>query len=186
MAGFDLDAWLDSGVVREDSVKICLRADLIAHHTALEIELAQAKTMAVKQRIAKRVTKLEAEIEAAEQEFKFEGLAAREYADLRLAHLPTATQLVSDPQLDHNPLTFPVALVAAACVEPVLTFEDAEKIRASKKVDFSEWQKLFGCALGVNLQVAMPPKSLLATAVLSRNGGSSTTAAREGSPDPSS
>jgi hypothetical protein len=186
MPGFDLDAWLDSGVVRSDSVKVCLRADLIAHHTELDIELNRARTSAEKQRIAKRVTKLEAEIEAAQQEFKFEGLAAREYADLRRAHLPTNLQLAGDQQLDHNPETFPPALVAASCVEPELSFEDAEKIMKSKKVDFSEWQKLFGCALGVNLEVAMPPKSLLATAILSRNGGSSTTAARGGSPDPSS
>lgn len=186
MVGFDLDAWLDSGVVRADSVKICLRADLIAHHTQLDIELNGAKTATERQRLAKRITKLETEIEAAQQEFKFEAIDPRAYADLRRAHLPTTSQLVGDPQLDHNPDTFPPALVAASCVDPELSFDDAVKIQTSRKVDFSEWQKLFGCALGVNLEVAMPPKSLLATAVLSRNGGSSTTAARKASPDPSS
>ncbi len=186
MAGFDLDAWLDSGVVRSDSVKVCLRADLIAHHTQLDIELNGAKTATDRQRLAKRLKKLEAEIEAAQQEFKFEAIDPRTYADLRRAHLPTTTQLVNEPKLDHNPLTFPPALVAASCVDPELNFDDAVKMQTSRKVDAGEWEKLYYCALGVNLEVAMPPKSLLATAVLSRNGGSSTTAARGGSHGPSS
>lgn len=185
MAGFDLEVWLDSGVARTTEVKLCLRPDLIAKHVEAEIALSRA-TKTNRTNRAQAVVDLETEIEAASKVFKLTAVSPREWADLRRAHLPTASQLIREPNLDHNPDTFPSAAVAACSVDPELSYEQVEKLRESPKVDFGEWQKLWLAVADLNLEVAAAPKSLAATAVLSRNGGSSTTAARKGSRGPSS
>lgn len=70
------------------------------------------------------------EVVAGDDEFTFElrALSFRQWADLLAAHPPTAAQQKDLPNADHNPDTFPPAVLAATCVEPVMTVEQAAEL----------------------------------------------------------
>jgi hypothetical protein len=175
---FDVDAWLDDYQPHTVEARICTRFDLVEQHTKLEQDLATATTEAKRKTLARKVVKLEAEIEAVEKVFTFSDIGGR-WLDLIGKHPPTKDQLKADGKLDHNPETFPAAAVAESSVTPKLTVDQVRKLR--DKLQFVQWQKLWAAVLEANLGMATAPKSLLAGVVLRQNGGSATTPAREGS-----
>lgn len=181
MADFDIDEFVAGYERRVERVRICMRAGLLAEHARLEQELLDARQADGDNlhELAAQISELEDEIRAAEREFTFGALSSEAWQDLLRAHPPTKDQLESDRGLDHNPLTFPPAAVAASSVEPVLTVEAAKKLRST--LQFSDWQKLWGATLAANLEVSAAPKSVLATAVLRLSGDSSTSSSRGGS-----
>lgn len=183
MTDFDVDAWLDDYQPHTAEARICTRFDLLDQHARLEQDLATATTDAKRRTLARKVVKLEAEIEAVEKVFTFADIGGQ-WLDLIGKHPPTKDQLVADKNLDHNPETFPIAAVAASSSQPKLTDDQVKKLRG--KLQFVQWQKLWAATLEANLGLALAPKSLLAGAVLRRNGGSGTTPAPEESPAASS
>lgn len=183
MTDFDVDAWLDGYQPHTAEARICTRFDLAEQHVRLEQDLASASTESRRKMLARKLVKLEAEIEAVEKVFVFADIGG-EWLNLIGKHPPTKAQLGVDKTLDHNPETFPAAAIAASSSAPKLTVEQVERMRT--KLQFVQWQKLWAAALEANLGLATAPKSLLAGVVLRQNGGSGTTPARGGSPAASS
>lgn len=80
--------------------------------------------------------------------FTFEDIGNMPFQDLIGEHKPTAEQLVDEPELEWNPMTFPPALMARSAVQPKLTLNDAQAL-------WEEWsvgdnQALFTTALLAN------------------------------------
>lgn len=183
MTDFDVDAWLDDYQSHTAEARICTRFDLLEQHAKVEQDLMAATTDAKRKTLARKVVKLEADIEAVEKVFTFADIGGQ-WLDLIGKHPPTKDQLKADGKLDHNPETFPIAAVAASSSQPKLTEDQVRKLRG--KLQFVQWQKLWGATLEANLGMVTAPKSVLAGAVLRRNGGSGTTPAPAGSPAASS
>lgn len=73
------------------------------------------------------VQELRDEIKAKTRRFVFESIGKRAWRDLLAEHPPTKEQRASlGMALDHNPDTFPPAAMAATCVEPGMTAEQAQ------------------------------------------------------------
>jgi hypothetical protein len=180
---FDVDAWIDDYQPHTAEARVCTRFDLLEQHTKLEQDLAASATDAKRRTLARKIVKLEAEIEAVEKVFTFADIGGL-WLDLIGKHPPTKDQLKADGKLDHNPETFPIAAVVASSLTPKLTEDQVRKLRG--KLQFIQWQKLWAATLEANLGMVTAPKSLLAGAVLRRNGGSGTTPAPKESPAASS
>jgi hypothetical protein len=182
----DLDSWLDEFRPYISSTKVCGRADLIQEHARLDAALVSLRAedgdMLASQRVADAkaaVEAVQAQIEASEKEFTFQGIGNEAWWELKKAHPPSEAQRKDG--LDVNMETFPAALIAVASADPKVTATQAATMGA--KFPPGEYQKLFDAAMEANGQVAGPPKSVMA-ALIDRhrlNGGSSTTAALEDS-----
>ncbi len=86
-------------------------------------------------------------------EVRFRGIGRKRYSDLMDAHKPTEEQKKKAEEngglvWQYNPETFPVALVAACCVEPVMTLEETREIY--DEWNYTEWSPLFNAAIEVN------------------------------------
>lgn len=127
--------------------------------------------------ILNRVAALEAEIEAAQTVFVFEGIGDYAWHQLLNKHAPTRDDRIAG--YDFDPETFPPLAVAASCIEPVLTPDDARWLFVN--LDVAEWQRIWGACLLANLGERDRPKSVTATAAAIARNGYSTTAAPEGS-----
>lgn len=188
----DLDAWLEDYRPYVSSTKVCGRADLILAHAEADVALHAARhagkdilgTSPEVVEAKRRVDELQAEIEASEKEFTFQGLGQRGFFDLKRQHPPKEADVKQG--LDVHMETFAPALIAACSLEPKVSAEQAQKML--DRFPLGEFQKLFDAAFASNGQVAGPPKSAAAALIeLSRqNGGSSTTALPEESPEASS
>jgi hypothetical protein len=130
------------------------------------------------------VRELEDQMEAAKTSFTFRAIGRKAWADLVAKHPPTKAQLKVDPQADVDPESFPVAAIAASCVEPALTLEQAQRIESA--VTDVQWRVLYGACLTVNVGTSDLPKSVLAGLILQTSERSVTTAASEESPAASS
>ena len=99
--------------------------------------------------------------------FTFKSLGRIVYDELveRPEHQPSDEQKKEGATF--NPDTFPAALVAAACVDPEISPEEATEIFDDSEWNGAELQKLFFGALKVNTETGDIPLS---------KGGSSTTA----------
>jgi hypothetical protein len=180
---FDVDDWLDNYQPHTAEARICTRFDLADQHAKLELDLASATSDSRRRTLARKIVKLEADIEAVEKVFTFSDIGGQ-WLDLIGRHPPTKDQLAADRNLDHNPETFPVAVMAASSAAPKLTVDQVKRLR--EKLQFIQWQKLWAATLEANLGMATVPKSLLAGVVLRRNGASGTTPAPAASPAASS
>lgn len=181
MPNVDVDALIDGYESRVEEARICLRQDLLAEHRRLEEELVAANANdRDPTEIAQRIAALEVELAEARQTFRFQALGREEYADLIAAHPPTAEQREADKGLDHNPETFPAALIAASSLDPKLTVKQAQRI--DKQWRLADFRKLYDAALMVNVGVTdEAPKSVLAGVILGRSADSGTTSARKAS-----
>jgi len=186
----DLDAWLHDYKPYVASVSICGRADLIADHSRLEVDLFTARAdagdvLADKAvSAAKRaVEEIEAEIEASEKEFTFQGIGHREWQNLRTKFPPSAKQ--QREGLDRDLDRFAPAAIAASSLDPKISVEQAENMM--RVLPTGEYEKLFEATLQANGQVVGSPKSVLAAFIeqSQANGDSSTISLPEESPDPS-
>jgi hypothetical protein len=180
---FDVDAWLEEYQPLTVEARVCTRFDLLEQHAKLEADLGAASTEAKRKTLARKIVKLEADIEAVEKVFVFADIGGR-WLDLIGKHPPTVDQLKADKTLDHNPDTFPVAVVAESSSAPKLTVDQVQKLR--DRLRLPEWQKLWAATLEANLGMATVPKSLLAGLVLRQNGRSATTPVATESPAASS
>jgi hypothetical protein len=176
---------------REATVRILLREDLRNQHAGLNAELHRKseefvddvlKPEAV-QELAHRVKALEDEIAAVEVEFRFRALPYRDWMALIAKHPPTDEQLKGNRRLDHNPDTFRPAAIAASCVDPEMTLEQASQLR--DVLAFDTFLTLWATCHTVNTGGDLG-KSMLAGLILRQNGASATTPASEAFPAASS
>lgn len=183
MIDFDVDAWINDYKPKTVETRICTRYDLLEQHANLEAQLAVETTVARRKTLARKVVKLEAEIEAIEKVFTFADIGGQ-WMDLIGQHPPTKAQLEVDKNLDHDPETFPVVAIAASSSQPKLTEDQVKRMRT--KLQHAQWEKIWGAVLQANLGMVTVPKSVLAGLVLRRNGASGTTSAPAESPAASS
>lgn len=174
-------AWGDDVAPPEQTVRICVRGDLVADKEWAEKQLVAARSKnpspdvgdeaAVEQaRLAETVTRLEQECEDASVTFRFRGLPRRAHSDLMAAHPPTEEQERELAEVGlaaaANSETFPPALIAASCIEPPgVTLQAATK--AFEEWSGGAWSLLWRTCQAANQGVADPgPKSAIASAVL--------------------
>ena len=171
-------------------VSVCARGDLVDRHATLVQQLAAAESNVAKRasvakdpevaRIAGEIVAVEAEQEASTVTVVLQSVSRRVWADL-LAKCPPRPQ---DKGLDHNPDTFPPAVVAACAKSPVISEEEANQLADALPV--SEWSKLWLGAVGLNITSTPHPKLKAATELVRANGESSTTQEGTASPGRSS
>ena len=184
---WSVDDFLDDFEAPTTEARICPRADLLEEHKAAERRLVESGqssgSLAGEARdLAQQVRDLEEQIEQTTRSIKFRALSRRRWRTLLAEHHPLKVHKADG--LDFNPETFPVAAIAACAVDPPLTQEQAERL--ADALPLGEFEKLWQSVLAVNLGVSDTPKSVLATAILRTNNGSSTTAAPGASPAASS
>lgn len=186
MAG-PLDDFLGGYQAPKVTVTVTARADLLDEHKHANEQLGRAAiedvTLAgstIKADWAAKVVELEAQIAASSMSFTFRSIGRKAWMTLVAQHPPRP----QDKGLDYDADAFPEAAVLASCIEPELTPADVERL--TEVLSLAQWMKLWNGALAANLGDDAAPKSLIATAVHRLSDASSTTAAREASPEASS
>lgn len=163
---------------REARARIILDGELLAEHAALDARLQIGNdslgSPAELRDVAERIQQVERDVEASEDEFVFRSVGFTAWLELMAEHPPTPADRKADPRADHNVRTFPPSAIAASCIEPELTVDDAKWLMDNAPL--SEWRKLWDACLTVNLGAYDRPKSLTASAILRSNGTSSPTA----------
>lgn len=189
--------------VRVTVARVLLRQDMHERHRLLNVDLAQAldddamlNRVPVAPGIAAEIVALEAEMEAAKQEFRFRSIGRQKWAALLAEHPPTREQLREDKRLDHNPETFPAAAIAAACTDPVMTVEQAQVLERGAwnedvkdyvgGLNTTQFNLIWGACIDANAGGATNPKSLAAGAILRASEQFESTPAPAASPDLSS
>lgn len=163
-----IDDLLAEVSARERTVKLLLRQEMLAEHARLDAELIDVLTTDQNENrdplgpaLAERLVAFEAEIEAAKRSFRFRAVGKRAWADLLKEHPPTKDQRAANGRLDHNPETFPIAAIAASCVEPVLSVDDVAKLEAV--LNLAQFDVLWGGCLDANVGGGTDnPKSIAA------------------------
>ena len=116
----------------------------------------------------------------AKSSFRFAAIGRRAWADLVAEHAPTRDDIKADPRSEVNPRTFPTAAVAASCVDPGMTLDDATRLEAA--LNDAQWTVLWDACLAANLGGVADPKSLIAGSVLRASEQFAITAANGESP----
>lgn len=182
-----IDDLLAECTARETSVRVLLRQDMVQQHAVLVAELERLAVLdgesgsleLLSPAAAAAVVAFEAEMDAALREFRFRSIGRRAWRDLLAQHPPSKEDRLD--RLDYNPLTFPVAAVAASCVSPRMSLEQATKLEAL--TDLTEFGKLSAAAFEVNIGGNSNPKAHLAGRIARVSAGFGTTAVDMGSPD---
>lgn len=168
------------------TARVCFDQKLVTEIERLEADLASIESMEEGRDISARLVDLHAELRAKERPFTFVARSPREYSDLLRAHAPTPEQRLADRRIDHNPDTFPQALILACCTVPSnLTAERVEWMKTGG-VTYGQWNRLWLACLSVNVGSDGVGKALSSTALLLSSEPSSTTAVPEVSPEASS
>lgn len=177
--------------VRVVTARVLLRQDLARRHAELEAKLQAAVERDVATAagsladpvtatdVAAELRALEAEMDAARAEFRFRSIGRRAWADLIAKHPPTKKQ-AQELRVDHNPDTFPMAAMAASCVEPAGTDEDALRRLEAVMTD-TQFTELWRACVDANVGGVDGPKSLLAGSIARASEQSASTAVNAGS-----
>lgn len=128
-----------------------------------------------------RLTALTAERLEDAVAFTFQELGRARYERLLREHPPRPIDIEADA--DWNTDTFPAALIAAACVDPAMTGEEAQRLW--DELPFGEARALFVAAIGVQAKVGAVPLPSPGTGETADTGTNSTTAPPAGYPTPS-
>jgi hypothetical protein len=135
------------------TVRLCVNGDVLDELQRLDAEMREAGVR--DSAVTQRHEALRAQARESEVEFVFVAVGRRRWSDLMLAHPPTPEQLAAAKaegfKVQFNPETFPIAAVAASCVEPAgMTVEAVEALY--EKVNDSQWHALWaGGCLGANV-----------------------------------
>ncbi|MFD0177301.1 hypothetical protein [Streptomyces rochei] len=159
---------------RERTVMVCIRGDLAGEAERLTDELAKVSEdwepsdlteEHPGRTIAARLKAVREQTRGAEVPFTLRYIGDRAYSDLLAAH-PSG-----DDSQAFNSDTFPKALVAASCVDPVMTEDQATA--QFEKLNQGEIKRLFDAAWDVHNSSEIVPFSLAASALLAALGGES-------------
>ncbi len=132
--------------------------------------------------------KIDAEIEESrdtEVVFKFKSIGAPAYDKLLNQPENQPSDELKKLGADFNPDNFPPAIVAASCIDPEMTLEEAFTIYNDPSWNGAELQKLFFGALEVNTELADIPLSKAGTDETQNSLLNSIIAMQGGSPTPS-
>lgn len=159
---------------RERTVMVCIRGDLAGEAERLQDELSRVSTdwepedlTAVHpgRELAVKLKDLREQIKAAEVPFKLRYIGDKAYSDLMAAHPSKEANEAFDSD------TFPKALIAASCVDPVMSEEQVSQL--FEVINEGEIKRLFDAAWDVHNSSDMVPFSLLASGLLAALGGES-------------
>ncbi|TXS35716.1 hypothetical protein [Streptomyces sp. OR43] len=168
----DIKALLAKAKPRERTVKIMLDGALAGEIERLEAELVEASEDWQPSDlteshpggvIAQQIAELREKAREAEAEFKFRYIGDEEYSSLLAAHPSTSKEELFDSD------SFPRALIAASCVDPVMTVDDTKDL--FKVINQGQIQALFDAAWDVHNSSSLVPFSLAASALLAAVGG---------------
>lgn len=150
------------------AARISVRGDLLSRHAQLEQDLARAlredeteNRHAQAPGIARQIEELEAEIAAASVDFEFTSIGRDAWSVLMSKHSPSDEQRQLGYQFD--PISFPIAAVAASCTSHPMSVDDAQKLSA--KLSDGQWTKLWEACLWANVE-GRDPFSVTAFALL--------------------
>jgi hypothetical protein len=162
---------------------------LLNRHRHLEEELDRAAVEDSKLNrdpqmpvIAQQLLDLEAEIAGAKSTFVFKCVGTSAWLELSSKFPPTKAQLATNKMADHDPDRFQPAAIAASCIDPVMTVEQAKRLRDVTSI--SQWAELWQACVQANMGTDSP-KSTAAGAILRVKQRFDNTAAAEGSPEAS-
>jgi hypothetical protein len=159
---------------RERTVMVCIRGDLAGEAERLQDELSRVSSdwepedltdVHPGRELAVQLKALREQIKAAEVPFKLRYIGDKAYSDLMAAHP------AKDDDQAFNSETFPRALIAASCVDPVMTEEQV--VELFEVINEGEIKKLFDAAWDVHNSSEMVPFSLLVSALTAGLGGES-------------
>lgn len=91
-----------------------------------------------------------AALDAETVELRFRSIGRKRYEELVRAHPPTDEQKTENADAPYDIETFSAALIAASCIEPVMT--EAEVSELSETWNVAEFMQLWVAALEVNTQ----------------------------------
>jgi hypothetical protein len=159
---------------RERTVMVCIRGDLAGEAARLAAEVARASEdwepadlaeVHPGRELAAQLKAVREQVKAAEVPFLLRYIGDKAYSDLLAAHPSTKP----DEEL-FDSVTFPRALIAASCVDPVMT-ED-EVVELFEVINEGQIKELFDGAWEVhNDATAIVPFSLAVSALLAGLGG---------------
>lgn len=158
---FDLEKWLATKRPQSTTCALASNPDLVEAHARAEAAVNVARAVvednptttarAALDDAEEALSDAEEAVEAVTTLFRFEGLSAPEWDALMDDHPPTADQArkarkagLTAPVWNED--TLPAALIAACCVEPKLSVEDAQRILADPHLNAAEAQSLFVAA----------------------------------------
>lgn len=156
---------------RERTVKVCIRGDLAGKAEQLSEELAKVSEewepadltdVHPGRKVAAELKQVREQIKAAEVPFTLRYIGDKPYSDLLAAH----------PGDNDNELfnaDFPKALIAASCVDPVMTEDQTAEL--FQTINQGEIKRLFDAAWDVHNSSDIVPFSLAASALLAALGG---------------
>ncbi|MFD7609721.1 hypothetical protein [Streptomyces sp. NPDC059828] len=170
--GSNIEDILKRAKPRERTVKVCIAGDLAGEVERLEEELAQVAEDWQPQNLAEahpgreiseRIAALRAQMRESEVPFLLRYIGDEKYSSLVAAH-PS-----EDPKELFDSDTFPRALIAACCVDPVMTEEQAKEL--FEVITQGQIKDLFDAAWDVHNSSGIVPFSLAASALLAGLGG---------------
>jgi hypothetical protein len=188
---FTVDEFLGGYEPPRVTVRVTMRADLLAQHTELlhayevalrddAIEVRHPEAPA----IAEQIAVLEDEIRASERPFVMQGLNAADYRKLITSKRCRPRKQDLDDKLDFNPETFPVELIAASSHQPKINPVQAQQLFDT--LNDSQFGKLWQAAVAVNIGADDAPKSVRRSTAEGGDETSSSTPPSEESPSASS
>lgn len=176
---------------RTTTARILLRQSLLKRHAELDARLVATTAADEKHNrepeapaLRAEIEALEAEIEAAFTTFTFANVGHRKWADLGRDNAPTKEQLAEYGRLEHNPDTFPIAAIAASCIEPEMTPEGVAEL--AEVISVTQFTVLWNACLDANTGGLESPKSQAVGVMRLMNAAFERTRALAASPAPSS
>lgn len=163
----DINEILKRAKPREKTVPICLAGDELAEIERLEQELAnlpaswRADSLAAKdpgEAIRKKIETVKARMRKAEVPFRLRALGDKAWSDLVAAHPSKNKHEAWDPE------TFPKALLAVCCVDPVMTADQVGEL--FEVLNMGQREELCQAAYDVNAEATSIPFSLSASGIL--------------------
>lgn len=151
--------WQQEASKDRTSVQVCLDRALVSELEDATAELRKAQGDGMLDGAAElqeRVDALRSEVEAKTRTLTFESIGRREWRKLLAEHPPTEQQ--KRDGADHNPETFPQAAIAASCIEPGLTTEQAEWLAA--ELPLMKFEEVWATCLAVNIKGADEKKAV--------------------------
>ena len=157
---------------RERTVMVCIRGDLAGEAERLAEEISKVSEdwepsdlteVHPARELAAQLKAVREQARAAEVPFTLRYIGDKAYSDLLAAHPGE-----NDNEL-FNSVTFPRALIAASCVDPVMSEDQAAEL--FETLNQGEIKKLFDAAWDVHNSSDLIPFSLAASALLAALGG---------------
>lgn len=159
----DFASWKAQAKPFQASVDVCSDGQLVAELDSARDQLEEAKRgmLEAPKELESHVAALSKKVESKTRTFTFRSIGRREWRKLSSEHPPSDEQRALEPDLDHNPDTFPPAAIAASCIEPKLTLDDAAWL--CDELPDGEFWRIWQAVLSANL-IGGDAKKAVATA----------------------